>query len=212
MGGSLTPLPALRQQANRLLAAARSDPAGAGVELLTLYRPYLLAIANQEIDPALRAKAGPSDLVQESLLIASERLPNQLNQTEADFRAWLRGLLIRRLDALRQQYCRTAKRQIRRERSLHDVEVRDFLKHFVTDVNATPGSCAARNEKRERIQEALRRLPVGYRQVILWHHQDGLGWTQIATKLDRSPDAVRMLWKRAIQTLTEVLREFPDIL
>ena len=211
MSSSLSPAPSVKKRAVRLLAAAREGLDGAGVALLELYRPYLLAIASERFDPALRGKAGPSDLVQESLIFATKLLPDKVHQEEAEFREWLREVLVRRMDALRQRYRRTAKRQIRRERSLDDLDVREFLKHLVSGEDATPGSMAAANERREQVQRALKRLPIEYRQIILWHDRDGLGWTQIALKLDRSPDAVRMLWKRAIRKLTEVLGDSPDL-
>jgi RNA polymerase sigma-70 factor, ECF subfamily len=211
MSSSLTPAPSLKKRAVQLLVAACSGLDGAGVELLELYRPYLLAIANEEFDPALRGKAGPSDLVQESLILATKLLPGRVYQDEADFRDWLREVLVRRMDALRQRYRRTAKRQIRRERSIHDFDVREFLEHLVSGTDATPGSLAVANERRERVQQALKRLPVEYRQVILWHDREGLGWTQIALKLDRSPDAVRMLWKRAIRKLTDLLGDSSNL-
>jgi len=211
MPSSLTPVPSVRKRAAGLLAAARQGQQGAGVQLLELYRPYLLAIANVEFDPALRGKAGPSDLVQESLIAATTLLPDKVHQTEAEFRGWLREILVRRLDALRQRYRRTAKRQIRRERSIEDLDVREFVKHLVSGADATPGSQAATNERRERVQQALARLPAGYRQVIVWHDRDGLAWTQIALKLGRSPDAVRMLWKRAMGKLSEILNDPADL-
>jgi RNA polymerase sigma-70 factor (subfamily 1) len=143
--------------------------------------------------------------VQESLILATKLLPQKLDQSESDFRAWLRAILIRRMDALRQQYRRTAKRQIKRERSLNDLDVQEFLNSLVTEPDQTPGSRAARKERHERIHRAIETLPPEYRQVILWHNRDGLGWQQIARKVDRSPDAVRMLWERAINRLQQIL-------
>lgn len=205
MTSSLTPTPKLKRRALRLLGALRAGSEGAGIELLELYRPYLLAIANEEFDPALRAKAGPSDLVQETLIRATKELPGKIHDDETEFRAWLRKILIRRMDALRQRYRRTAKRQIRRERSLDDVDLRDFLKSLVSAADQTPGSQALAKERRERVQKALRRIPAEYRQVILWHDRDGLGWPAIAQKLERSADAVRMLWNRAVKHLATEL-------
>lgn len=210
MGSKEQQVAGIKKKATRLLAAAREGSDGHLEQLLELYRPYLLAIANKEIDPALRGKAGASDMVQETLWRASKMLADQLPDDASGLRELLRKILIRRLDALRQQYRRTAKRQIRRERSLDDDEVQELLKNFVTSPGETPGSKAAKKEHWERTEQALEQLPVEYRQVILWHNRDGLGWPQIAKKLDRSPDAVRMLWKRAIDRLKDILNIAPD--
>lgn len=52
------------------IAAARDGSDDALGESLEACRAYLLLVARQEIDPALMAKAGASDLVQETFLEA----------------------------------------------------------------------------------------------------------------------------------------------
>ncbi len=54
MGSTQGQLAALKKKAGRLLLAAREGVDGEIEQLLDLYRPYLLAVANQELDPALR--------------------------------------------------------------------------------------------------------------------------------------------------------------
>jgi RNA polymerase sigma-70 factor (ECF subfamily) len=207
MPSSLTPVPSLKKRAARLLAAARQGEQDAGVQLLELYRPYLLAIANGEFDPALRGKAGPSDLVQESLVVATGLMPDKVQQTESEFRGWLREILVRRLDALRQRYRRTAKRQIRRERSLEEVDLEDLVKSIACEPEDTPGSVAVTKERREHVEREIRKLSPAHRQVIRWRSRDGMSWPEIARKIDRSPDAVRMLWNRAVKELARLLAE-----
>ncbi len=207
MSSSLTPVPGVKKKGSKLLVAVHEGAEGALAQLLELYRPYLLAIANEEFDPALRGKAAPSDLVQETLVRVTKRSPVELPQSESEFRAWLRKILIRRFDSLRKRYRRTAKRQIRRERSLDDIDVRDYLKSMISAADQTPGSQAVANERREQVQQALKRLAKEYRTVILWHNRDGLSWPQIGLKLNRSPDAARMLWKRAVQQLKDILHD-----
>jgi RNA polymerase sigma-70 factor (ECF subfamily) len=205
MGRNDVRLAEVKREAASLLTQFRAGVISEADRLLELYRPYLLAVANMELDPALRGKAGASDLVQETLWRAAKLEASQLPADASELRELLRKMLIRRLDALRQQYRRTAKRQIKRERSLNDLDVQEFLNNLVTEPDQTPGSRAARKERIERTVQALEQLPIEYRQMIYWHNRDGLGWQQIAVKLDRSPDAVRMLWKRAITRLKKIL-------
>jgi DNA-directed RNA polymerase specialized sigma24 family protein len=47
----------------------------------------------------------------------------------------------------------------------------------------------------------LERLPPDYLQVIQWRQWDELPFTEIARRLERSVDAARMLWWRAIERL-----------
>jgi RNA polymerase sigma-70 factor (ECF subfamily) len=60
-------------------------------------------------------------------------------------------------------------------------------------------------EQGEAIQRTLDRLPEEYRLVIVWHDRDGLPFGEIGRRLDRSADAARRLWSRAIGRLQELL-------
>ena len=56
------------------------------------FRHYLLRIAEQELDPDLRAKGGASDLVQLTFLEAQRDFARFHGDTAAELRAWLRRL------------------------------------------------------------------------------------------------------------------------
>ena len=203
MGGSRPTTVQLKRKAARLLAAAHEGLDGAASELFELYRPYLLAVANREIEPALKAKAGGSDLVQETILRAMKRM-GEMPHGEPELRAWLRTLLVRRVSALRKRYRHAQKRQVARERRLDEVDLEDYLRSIACPPEHTPGSQAAAKEARERVDNAIRRLSPAHRRVIRWHARDGLSYQQIADRIDRSPDAVRMLWNRAVKELVKV--------
>src|SRR5580693_6799042 len=81
----------------QLLAAARTGSSEALGEALQAYRAYLLLIAQQELDPELRAKGGASDLVQETFIDAQRLLGRFEGTTEGAWAAWLRELLLNNL-------------------------------------------------------------------------------------------------------------------
>ena len=97
------------------LAAARRGNDNALGELLKACRAYLLLVAHQEIAPALMAKAGPSDLVQETFLEARRDFGEFRGLTEAEFLGWLRKILLNNLANFRRRYRRTGKREVTRE-------------------------------------------------------------------------------------------------
>ena len=66
------------------IQAARAGSASALGRLLEVCRPHLLALAERELDADLRAKASPSDLVQETCLDGFRGFPRFIGQTEGE--------------------------------------------------------------------------------------------------------------------------------
>src|SRR5262245_43911851 len=100
------------------LEAARGGSREALGRILDGYRAYLLLIADQELDPKLQAKGGPSDLVQETFLEAQRDFAGFHGNTDGELRAWLRQLLLHNLANWARRYRDTDKRRVDREVAL----------------------------------------------------------------------------------------------
>src|SRR5690242_554639 len=84
---------------------------------LVRYRNYLRFLARLQLDPRLRGKLDPSDVVQQTLMEAVAKKEQFRGGTRAEYLAWLRKMLIHNLaDALRA--FRQAKRDIAREQAV----------------------------------------------------------------------------------------------
>src|SRR6516164_8048548 len=106
---------AKHEDAMRSLSAARTGSAEALGEALEACRGYLLLIARRELGPDLQAKAGASDLVQQTFLEAQRDFAGFHGDTKAELLAWLRRLLLNNLANFARDYRETAKRHIGRE-------------------------------------------------------------------------------------------------
>src|SRR5258708_4517383 len=106
------------EDAVRWLAAARAGSGEALGQALEACRDYLLLVAGRELDPALRAKGGASDLVQETFLEAHRDFGGFHGSSADELRAWLRRLLLNNLADFTRLYRGTAKRDLGQEVAL----------------------------------------------------------------------------------------------
>jgi RNA polymerase sigma-70 factor (ECF subfamily) len=172
------------------------DAIGRAVEAC---RQYLLLIADRELDssPALRARGGASDLVQETMLVAQTRFDRFTGDTEAELRAWTRRILLHRLAQFRRRHSGTGKRSIGREVPLELHEHSADRAHALTSASGQ----VVRGEQLRALQQSIEALPERYRRVFLWRHQEGCSHEEIGHRLGISSDAARKLWARAIERL-----------
>jgi RNA polymerase sigma-70 factor (ECF subfamily) len=161
------------------------------------YRPFLKAIAASEFPDSLKPREDDSDLVQEALLKATQQADQFRGTSEPELTAWLREILLNLVhDRIRYHH--------RLQRSIENEVL--FPLESVAAVDATVSEQIRQAEARDLTQRALSELPEDYRNVLLLRQQMGLTFVEIADHLQRSPDAVRMLWGRAILLLGRKLR------
>ena len=73
----------------------------------------------------------------------------------------------------------------------------------------SPSGQAVEHEQDQALQAALERLPEDYRRVITLRYEQQLPFEEIGRLLQRSPDAARKLWARAVERLHEELDPLP---
>lgn len=172
-------------------------------QLLQQYRDYLLLIANHEVDPAVRNKVAPSDIVQESLLTAHQEFNRFVGETDGELRAWLRQILINDVYQAGRKF-HAKKRAVDRERP---IVFTSSLDRGIADVANTPRTDALAIEEAERLQMAMDQLSEEHCEVIRLRNWQDLSFVQIGEQMARSPDAARKLWTRAVMNLQGLLKE-----
>jgi RNA polymerase sigma-70 factor (ECF subfamily) len=188
--------------AEHLLAAARAGSEAALGVLLQSCRNYLLLIAEQEFDRELHARGGASDLVQETFLEAKQDFSRFRGTSEAELLAWLRQILLHNIASFtRNQHA--AKRQVSREVANTADESGAAGVQKVADPGRTPSSRAIEREQTAALYRALEQLPADYRQAIVLRCLENRSFEEIASRMNRSTDAVRKLWSRAMKRLQQ---------
>jgi RNA polymerase sigma-70 factor (ECF subfamily) len=188
--------------AAQLLAAARAGSQEALGQALETCRRYLLLVAQRSLDPQLQAKGGASDLVQETFLEAQRDFGQFHGATEAELTAWLRRLLLNNVGNFARRYRDADKRAVGREVALPG-EGSSAGDGGVAGAEPTPSRAAMAQEQAQSLQRALARLPEEYRRVLEWRFQEEKSFEEIGRMLDRSADAARKLWSRAMERLRQ---------
>ena len=204
----LPPLDHTASSVAKCIRLAREGQSGALAQILDAYRNYLRLIAATCFERQLRGKADPSDVVQDALLKVHENFHQFRGATERELLAWMRAILARLLIALDRRF-RGAERQVGREQSLEDVVDRSSLAldGLLANRHDSPSSRARQREQSVLLADALARLGPDDREVITLRNLLELEWEEVARRMGRSADAVRMLWTRAVRHLGDQLGE-----
>jgi len=193
----------------RLLPSARAGSTEAVGQLLEGFRDYLLAIANQRLDTALRAKGGASDIVQETFLEAQRDITQFTGTTAAELKAWLVRLMLNNAANFARHYKATSKRQVAREVGLPANTPTGPAGGSLPGDLPTPSVEMMAEERVLALQRAIAKLPDDYRQVIALRNQEDRSFAEIAELMGRTENAIRKLWFRAVERLQEEMDAAP---
>ena len=190
---------------NALVDRARAGDAEARDTIFTECRDYLLYVASQNLDRRVQGKCGPSDIVQNTLMNAANAFGSFRGDTSGALHAWLNEILRNELATASRKYLGTAKRNVRREQITKTESQFWRVQRQITDTVATPSSEAIISEDAAELRAAMTRLPEDYRNVLILRNWERLSFQQIAARFDRSENAVKKLWARALTRLESEL-------
>jgi len=188
-----------------LVRHGQHGDAGAVNELFVRYIPRVRRILSIKIAPRLRPVVDPDDVLQETLIVATRRLPELEVRTRSSILQWLAKIAEYQIKN-RLEYVHAQKRDLVRETPLGDeADSEDRPAAFVQATDPTPSQIYAREEMERLIDDQLHQLqPPEYREVIFLHDYCECDWEQIRESMDRpSQAAVQDLYHRAMKRLRE---------
>jgi RNA polymerase sigma-70 factor (ECF subfamily) len=202
------------QDIDELLRQARCGDERAAEELLNRHRARLRGMVALRLDARLLARVDPSDVVQDTLVIACQRLPDYLRASPMPFYPWLRSLAWQRLVDLHRQHVRAQRRTVSREEPLG---IGDESAGRLADHLAASGAGGLRilisAEVVDRVRSALGRLSAADRQMLLLRHLEQLRLVDCAAVMAISETAAKKRYLRALERLGRHLaglgREYP---
>lgn len=192
-----------------LCSAARAGDRQALGSLTELFRPYLLRIASDELNPGLQAKFGKSDMVQQALFEAQQAFCDFAGTTEKEFLNWMRRILRNNLIDESRRYFDTDIRDIKRELSLDEIQAASMGEELRCTHRSTLEELVIA-EKEIVLKECMGQLPGEFQQVIHLRHVDSLSFAEIGKLLNKSEEAARKTWFRALQRLRRDLKRHEE--
>lgn len=190
------------------LSIARSGSVAALGEVFESCRNYLLLVANHKLGDDLQAKIGASDVVQETFVQAQQIFHRFEGNENEQLLAWLSQILEHKLAHARRQYTGTQKRNVGREVSLDgQLGAVPATTGEQLGRQSTPSSIATGKEEQHRLMSALERLPDDMRRAVELRSLERLSFADVGQQLERSAEAARKLWVRAICRLQQLLED-----
>jgi RNA polymerase sigma-70 factor (ECF subfamily) len=194
--------------AELLLSRAAGGDAGARSELLELHRDRLRRMVAIRLDKRLAARVDPSDIVQEAMRDAFERLGEYFSDPQISFYPWLRRIAWDRLMDMYRQHIGAEKRSVLKEHlwapELNDESMAE-LAHSLAANSQNPRQRAMLDEMEARMMAALAQLKPHDREILVLRYMEQLDVAEIAAVVGISQTAVTSRHLRALQRLRESL-------
>ena len=182
-------------------------------ELFGLHRERLWRLVRFRMDPRLRDRMDPDDVLQEAFLAGSRRVESFLSQPGASLFVWLRLLVMQTLCDLYRHHVGAQMRDARRDVALDPQDgshTSVCLAVLLAGTITSPSQAAAALELMGRLEQAIASMAKIDQEIIALRHFEDLTNLETAEALGISPQAASNRYVRAIARLKEILTPFRD--
>jgi RNA polymerase sigma-70 factor (ECF subfamily) len=194
------------QETQALLQLIRGGDRQAFEQLFARHQDYLHRLVELRLDPRLRSRVDPADVVQEAHLEALNRLNTYLERPALPFRLWLRQIAFDRALKARRQHLTTARRALGREVPLPERSSLVLARQLLAG-GSTPSQRLDHRELAHRLRQAVAQLPDADREVVMMRHFEGLSNQEVACLLRIDPGTASKRHGRALLRLHRILFE-----
>ena len=188
---------------DRLLQRVTAGDPVALNELISNHRSYLHKVVDLRMEDELRVRIDPSDVVQQTQLVASQRIDDFLLRRPASFRIWLRLKALEQLVDMQRRHVNAAKRSVRREVRISDRSSIAIARGLFV---AAPSQQLRRKEQTAQVHAALESMSESDREVLLLRHVEELTNIEVADVLDIDAASASQRYGRALRRLRQKLK------
>ena len=180
--------------------------ARASGELLDRHRHRLKRMITNRLDPRLRSRVDPSDIVQETLTQASIHLSSFRDERTDAFYPWLRRIALNTITDHFRRHVLAEGRSVLRENApdLQSPSL-DHLAISLATSAASPSKVLNDKETRRKVRAALDVLEEQAREVLILKYLEEMPSSEIAMVLEVDESTVRRRHRLALKSLSELL-------
>jgi RNA polymerase sigma-70 factor (ECF subfamily) len=185
-------------------------------DLFTRYRQRLKRMVGLRLDPRVRGRVDPSEVIQEAYLETCKTLPDYLREPDLPFFLWLRRLTGQKLALVHRRHLGAQAGDVGGEVSLYRGALPEApaaaLAAQLTGRLATPSQDAVNAGLKIRIQEALNGMDALDREVLALRHFEQLSNAETALVLGLKESAACNRYVRALERLRGILGSTPGVI
>jgi RNA polymerase sigma-70 factor (ECF subfamily) len=198
----------LEPDTDQLLNQVARGDTNARDRLFDRHRRRLREMIALRLDRRLLARVDPSDVIQETLTEAAQKLPKYVRDRPLPFYPWLRRLAWERLIRLHRWHVSASKRSIAREDPAglplpDESAVRLANRIFARD--SSPSTRLQHGELQKRVQTLLAQLNAREREILVLRYLEHLSTREIAAVLGLTESGVKTRQLRALRHLRDLL-------
>jgi RNA polymerase sigma-70 factor, ECF subfamily len=199
-----------------LLDRASGGDADAWGALLAQHQERLQYMLAFRLDPRLRGRVDPADVIQDAFVAATVRRADFFGQSAQPLFLWLRWIASNALLDVHRHHLgvqmRDAGRELSPRRAAGRARADDTRDAMVAQLSAGatgPATAAGRAEAAARLNEALAAMSQADRDVLALRHFEQLTNTEAAQVLGIEERAAAKRYVRALERLREALADMP---
>lgn len=162
------------------------------------------------LNPRLRGRVDPSDIVQEAMLQATRGLDDYVREPRVSAYLWLRSLTQQQLLATHRFHLRTMKRDARLELNFGSALAGASSVSIATclvDEATSPSRACAKDEQIRILEELIEGMEPIDREILALRHFEQLSNSEAAELLGIGATAASQRFFRALKRLKNKLRE-----
>lgn len=198
------------EDTDQLLLSFQQGNDRARDQLLQRHQERLRQVIAMRLSSRLAQRVGVSDILQESLMKANQRLPEYVQNQPLPFYLWLRRIALDQLCDAHRRNVLASKRSLHREQPLVLPLSEDSV-HNLADYLASQLSSPVEHMKKKELQKMVREwldlLSPSDREILVMRHLEQLSVSDIAAALEIREETAKRRLLRALTRLRDLLRD-----